>query len=159
MPGFQPSSTCKSGYSFVRRSILGSYITILGGGWDYYNAHAINPDRCVSLLYYLAKTSYSSHSSLWQSIVDRVRGYTGLGGVGLHQARSWHNRIYSGLVSRWYRFSKGDVTNFPSRLISVKCFPQISVPRLLMRHTACGDTTTVYYYLLLVAEWRKKERH
>ncbi|KAJ3481739.1 hypothetical protein NLI96_g7454 [Meripilus lineatus] len=52
------------------------------GGWDYYNAHAINPDR-----------------SLWHSIYDRVRSFTGNGGMSRHRARSWHTRIYSGLVN------------------------------------------------------------
>ncbi|CAL1706801.1 unnamed protein product [Somion occarium] len=50
-------------------------------GWDYYSAHAINPDP-----------------SLFYSVMSRAREYGGTGGVGMHEAQSWHRRIYSGLV-------------------------------------------------------------
>ncbi|KAK7692551.1 hypothetical protein QCA50_004181 [Cerrena zonata] len=49
--------------------------------WDFYNAHAVNPDP-----------------SLFYNIMDRTRQYRGSAGVGKHEARTWHRRIYSGLV-------------------------------------------------------------
>jgi len=52
------------------------------GGYDYYNAYAINPDR-----------------SLYYNVMNRLREFGATGGVGLHDARKWHRRIYSGLVN------------------------------------------------------------
>ncbi|KAI0645489.1 hypothetical protein C8Q79DRAFT_1010443 [Trametes meyenii] len=49
-------------------------------GYDFYNAHAINPDP-----------------SLYDSIMTRLRDVLGMG-VGHHEARHWHRRVYSGLV-------------------------------------------------------------
>ncbi|KAL7281219.1 hypothetical protein ACG7TL_004527 [Trametes sanguinea] len=52
----------------------------LGRGYDFYNAHAINPEP-----------------SLYESIVSRLRDFLGMG-IGHHEARHWHRRVYSGLV-------------------------------------------------------------
>ncbi|KAI9066592.1 hypothetical protein FKP32DRAFT_1673751 [Trametes sanguinea] len=49
-------------------------------GYDFYNAHAINPEP-----------------SLYESIVSRLRDFLGMG-IGHHEARHWHRRVYSGLV-------------------------------------------------------------
>ncbi|KAI0329224.1 hypothetical protein GY45DRAFT_1253386 [Cubamyces sp. BRFM 1775] len=49
-------------------------------GYDFYNAHAINPDP-----------------SLFDSIMTRLRDFLGTG-VGHHEARHWHRRVYSGMV-------------------------------------------------------------
>ncbi|EIW63206.1 uncharacterized protein TRAVEDRAFT_56309 [Trametes versicolor FP-101664 SS1] len=49
-------------------------------GSDFYNAHALNPDP-----------------SLYESIMVRLRDILGMG-VGHHEARHWHRRIYSGMV-------------------------------------------------------------
>ncbi|KAI0365668.1 hypothetical protein BV20DRAFT_1046655 [Pilatotrama ljubarskyi] len=50
-------------------------------GFDFYNAHAVNPDP-----------------SLYESIMMRLRDLLGMG-IGHHEARHWHRRVYSGLVS------------------------------------------------------------
>ncbi|KAI0633285.1 hypothetical protein C8Q77DRAFT_776759 [Trametes polyzona] len=49
-------------------------------GYDFYNAHAINPDP-----------------SLFDSVMTRLRDILGMG-VGHHEARHWHRRVYSGMV-------------------------------------------------------------
>ncbi|KAI0356278.1 hypothetical protein OH77DRAFT_1423897 [Trametes cingulata] len=49
-------------------------------GFDFYNAHAVNPDP-----------------SLYESIMMRLRDILGMG-IGHHEARHWHRRVYSGLV-------------------------------------------------------------
>ncbi|KAL4243920.1 hypothetical protein ABKN59_010612 [Abortiporus biennis] len=50
-------------------------------GSDFYNAFAVNPDP-----------------SLYYSITSRLREFAATGGAGLHEARSWHRRIYGGVV-------------------------------------------------------------
>ncbi|KAI8992859.1 hypothetical protein BD414DRAFT_482480 [Trametes punicea] len=49
-------------------------------GYEFYNAHAINPDP-----------------SLFESIMSRLRDVLGMG-IGHHDARHWHRRVYSGMV-------------------------------------------------------------
>ncbi|KAH9847194.1 hypothetical protein C2E23DRAFT_849887 [Lenzites betulinus] len=49
-------------------------------GYDFYNAHAVNPDP-----------------SLYDSIMTRLRDILGMG-PGHHEARHWHRKIYSGMV-------------------------------------------------------------
>lgn len=51
-------------------------------GWDYYRAHAYNPDY-----------------NLYSDIVNRVRasGYTG--GFSVSEAKAWQRRVYSGIIN------------------------------------------------------------
>ncbi|GJE92308.1 hypothetical protein PsYK624_084620 [Phanerochaete sordida] len=50
-------------------------------GWDYYRAHAINPDQ-----------------NLYYTVMNRTRDLGPTGGGDLEQARVWQRRVYSGLV-------------------------------------------------------------
>ncbi|KAI0823333.1 hypothetical protein BC628DRAFT_1450583 [Trametes gibbosa] len=50
-------------------------------GFDFYNAHAVDPDP-----------------SLYDSIMTRLRDILGMG-VGHHEAKHWHRRVYSGMAS------------------------------------------------------------
>lgn len=49
--------------------------------YDFYRAHAANPDR-----------------AFYNSIFSRIKEYALTGGAGLHEARVWHRRVYSGLT-------------------------------------------------------------
>ncbi|KAI0344856.1 hypothetical protein BDW22DRAFT_1355024 [Trametopsis cervina] len=51
-------------------------------GFDYYRAHAPNPDH-----------------NLYYTVMNRTRDFGPSGGVGMHEARIWQRRVYSGIVS------------------------------------------------------------
>ncbi|RPD78343.1 hypothetical protein L226DRAFT_531691 [Lentinus tigrinus ALCF2SS1-7] len=50
------------------------------GGYDFYNAHAMNPDP-----------------GLFDTVMTRIRNGLGLG-ISHSEARSWHKKVYSGLM-------------------------------------------------------------
>jgi hypothetical protein len=53
-----------------------------GNGWDFYCAHAVNPDQ-----------------NLYYTVMNRTRDIGPNGEIGMNEARIWQRRIYSGLVS------------------------------------------------------------
>lgn len=50
-------------------------------GWDYYRAHAVNPDQ-----------------NLYYTVMNRTRDLGPQGGADVNEARLWQRRVYSGLV-------------------------------------------------------------
>lgn len=63
---------------FILRYALTMYT---GSGWDYYRAHAINPDQ-----------------NLYYTVMNRTRDFGPSGGGGISEARIWQRQIYSGIV-------------------------------------------------------------
>lgn len=82
---FQPLPTCtyRNPLNSMCHRAQGSFYLFFspGSGWDFYRAHAVNPDQ-----------------NLYYTVMNRTREFGPNGGAGPSEARLWQRRVYSGLV-------------------------------------------------------------
>ena len=100
MPAFQPQPTCE--FCETTEISLATDRSCVGTGYDFYSAHALNPDPYVreasraipSITHILTRRA---SSTLYNSVMGRIGSYPGLG-LDHRTARHWHSLIYSGMV-------------------------------------------------------------
>ena len=101
MPAFQPQPTCEFCEATQPMSPAADR-SYPGTGYDFYSAHALNPDPYVreasraipSITLILTRRA---SSTLYNSVMGRIGSYPGLG-LDHRTARHWHSLIYSGMV-------------------------------------------------------------